>query len=518
MTVLHYLEKTAAVYPDKTAIEDEYGVFTFAELRTKALSIAGYISKELSCKRHVPILVYLPKGKECIATFLGIVYSGNIYTPTDVRFPFPKVKGIIDRLMPSLIITDEKNAEKLRNNGISGEMMLIYDRMVQYCGIFDVSKTLDAIIDIDPVYIFFTSGSTGIPKGVIITHQNIVDYIEWAVPACFIDNTTVMGNQSPFYFDISTQDIYACLKTAATLVIIPERFFSFPHKALEFIRDKKINYLYWVPTAFILICSRGALKEVDVTCVKQIIFGGEVMPVKHLRIWQENIPGLKAMNVYGPTEATVNITAYHVDREFGDDEILPLGWPCGNTELLVLDEDNHIITTSDISGELCARGVCLSPGYWNDHEKTDEVFVQNPLNQHYQERIYRTGDMVHYNGKEELVFDGRKDFQIKHLGYRIELAEIERAVMGISGISATVADYDKKAQQIVLFYVASNLTENDLQKSLISVIPKYMVPSIYYKLDNLPVNDNGKIDRKLLKSHYIKEAKVLALNISEANL
>ena len=502
MTILHYLENTAVCYPTKPAVVDEKGQYTFSELRALAISIAARIQNRLDAKRHQPIMVYLPKGKECVAAFMGIVYSGNIYTPTDVRFPFPKVQSIIDVLNPVLYISDRKNTQTLQNNGIANEHILIYDDIET--SDFDVKKTLSKTIDTDPVYIFFTSGSTGIPKGVIINHRNIIDYIEWAVPACSINETTIIGNQSAFYFDISTQDIYSCIKTAATLVVIPERFFSFPIQVLKFIKEKNINYLYWVPSAFINVCSRDALYEVDISCVKQIIFGGEVMPVKYLKKWQKHIPGLQAMNVYGPTEATVNITAYQIDRDFGNDEILPLGMPCGNTDLIVIDDNNDLVTNPFIKGELCARGTCLSPGYWRNNTKTTEVFVQNPLHSNYHDIIYRTGDLVHYNGNGELVFDGRKDFQIKHLGYRIELGEIETAVSVIESVETVSADYDKTKQEIVLFY-SGRIDEKELKVSLLKQLPKYMVPTKYVKLDSFPYNDNGKIDRKRLREKYMEK-------------
>ena len=504
MTVLDYLEKTARAFPDKAAIVDEHGSFSFACLRDNALSVAGCIAKKLDNQARLPILVFMPKGKECVAAFMGIVYSGNIYTPLDIRFPFPKIQSVIDVLNPSLYVTDLKNAKTLTDNGVPVESVLIYEEIAESGNKLDAEKALRTVIDTNPVYVFFTSGSTGLPKGVIITHRNIVDYIEWAVPVCGINESTVMGNQSPFYFDISTQDIYSCLKTSASLVIIPERFFSFPVQALQFIKDRNINYLYWVPSAFISVCAKNALAEVDISCVRQMIFGGEVMPVKYLRIWQKHIPGLKAMNVYGPTEATVNITHYPVDRQFEDDELLPLGMPCGNTELLVLDEDDNLISDAFTKGELCARGACLSPGYWRDKAKTGEAFVQNPVHSNYQDLIYRTGDIVHYNEKGELMFDGRKDFQIKHLGYRIELAEIEKAALSVEGVAAAIADYDKVRQQIVMFYNTGALEEKAIQTGIAALLPKYMVPKRYVKLNQIPYNDNGKIDRRKLREEYIE--------------
>ena len=315
--------------------------------------------------------------------------------------------------------------------------MLIQNPKKNCVGMDEVAKSgryeeshelAEKILDVDPVYTFFTSGSTGTPKGVIINNHNVIDYTDWAVKTFPINENTIMGNQSPFYFDISTQDIYTTLKTGATLGIIPPMYFAFPAKALQFINERKINFLYWVPSAFVSIANYDLLKSIPLNNVELIMFGGEVMPVKQLNYWKKYLPNLKTIaNVYGPTEATVNCTYYIVDREFSDSEVLPLGKACENTGLLVLDEDNNIIDSSKVNelGELCVYGSSLSAGYWDDEEKTKEKYIDNPTNPYYKEKMYLTGDLVYYNERGELVFAGRKDFQIKHSGYRIELGEIE---------------------------------------------------------------------------------------------
>ncbi len=501
--VLEYLEASAQKFPDNIAIEDENGFYTFYELREKALALANCISTKLNGKTKQPIMIYMSKGINSIVAMLGIVYSGNFYTPTDVRFSFKKTQEIMDCLKPILIISEEREHTKLCENGVTKEQIILFDEISLFESKIDSFQLLKRSLDIDPVYIFFTSGSTGAPKGVIITHRNIIDYIEWAVPYFGICEKTIMGNQSPFYFDISTQDVYATLKAAAKLIIIPETYFAFPIQALQFIKNRNINYLYWVPSAFINVCSRNALDKVDISCVKQIVFGGEVLPVKYLNMWKKAIPHLQATNVYGPTEATVNVTAFRVNREFSEDEQLPLGAGLDNTELIILSENNEIINDINVKGELCVRGSCLSPGYWNDLQKTNEVFTQSVYS-YIPEKMYHTGDMVHYNSQNELVFDGRIDFQIKHLGYRIELAEIERAALSICEMVAAVSDYDYEKKQIVLFYISEGLEYIDLQRKLTMILPKYMVPTIYYKLKKMPYNENGKIDRRFLRKTYME--------------
>ena len=503
-SVLSYLEESAGKYPNKTAFFDEKTEITFSELKDRAVGLGRHIKGQLAGSRN-PVLVYLPKSVNSIIAFMGILYSGNFYTPTDVRFPAEKVLSVMDALHPSAVIVDGKTKEKFLKFAGDRDIKIINIEEVPDDFCRDSDDLINAVLDVDPVYVFFTSGSTGVPKGVIINNHNVIDYIDWAVSALPITDKTVMGSQSPFYFDISTQDIYAALKTGATLGIIPPKYFAFPATAMQFIKDRHINFLYWVPSAFVNVANFDILSSIELDEVELIMFGGEVMPVKQLNYWKRHLPNLKTIaNVYGPTEATVNCTYYIVDREFEDNETLPLGKACENTGLLVLDEDGKCIDKSQIGvqGELCVYGSSLSAGYWDDNAKTDEKYVINPLCKHYREKMYLTGDLVYYNDRGELVFAGRKDFQIKHSGYRIELGEIEAAAMGNKAVTNVCASYDSANKQIVLFY-QGDVTEDDLRDYLLEVIPKYMVPTVYHQLQRFPYNDNGKIDRKRLNAEYI---------------
>ncbi len=505
-TVLSYLEESAIKYADKVAFFDENRELTFSRLRKNAVNLGLAIKESLPGKRN-PILVYLPKDVTSIIAFMGILYSGNFYTPTDIRFPAEKIISVTETLNPAAIIVNSETRKKLLNIIHDTDIKLInLDEIVLDEEIGETSALIDDILDVDPVYVFFTSGSTGTPKGVIINNHNIIDYIDWAVKTFPINDKTIMGNQSPFYFDISTQDIFATLKTGASLGIIPPKYFAFPAKALQFIRERHINFLYWVPSAFVSIANFDLLKDITLDEVELIMFGGEVMPVKQLNYWRKYLPNLKMIaNVYGPTEATVNCTYYIVDREFTEAETLPLGKACENTGLLVLDDDDCVIGRDDVgqAGELCVYGSSLSAGYWDDKEKTAEKYVDNPLCKHYAEKMYRTGDLVSYNERGEITFIGRKDFQIKHSGYRIELGEIETAAMCNERISNACCLYDKENKKIVLLY-QGDIEADALQGYLFSRLPKYMVPNIYHKLDRFLYNDNGKIDRKRLEAEYIR--------------
>ena len=336
----------------------------------------------------------------------------------------------------------------------------------------------------------------------VIPHRAIIDFTEEASEVMEFNEKEIFANQAPFYFDASVPDLYCTVRNGATLHILAASMFRFPIQLLEYINKHQVNAIYWVPSALILVANLRALPEVDVTCLKKIMFCGEVMPVKQLNMWRKYVPDAKYVNYYGPSETTYASTYYVIDREFSKDEALPIGKPAINTGVLVLNDKDELAGVEEI-GELCIKGSGVALGYYNNPEKTAEVFVQNPVNRKYREIIYRTGDLVKWNRLGELEYVCRKDFQIKHQGYRIELGEIEHGAMGISGMKRVCCLYHDKRQQIVLVY-EGDAEASDVKEGLKTKVPEYMVPGIIHKLDTMPMNANGKIDRVLLKEQYGK--------------
>ena len=325
-----------------------------------------------------------------------------------------------------------------------------------------------------------------------------MDYIDWVTETFNISREDSFGNQAPFYFDNSVLDIYSCIKTGATMYIIPPKLFSQPLPLLSYIKDHGINSIFWVPSALMIVSSFKTFRKVELQGVlKRVLFCGEVMPNKHLNIWREYLPDVVYANLYGPTEITDACTYYIVDREFDDGESLPIGFPMKNTDILLLDENDSPTIEGEV-GELCVRGTCLAAGYYNDKKRTDEVFVQNPLNNSIPEKIYKTGDLVKFNERGELIFLSRKDFQIKHLGHRIELGEIETAAATLDGTSFCCCLYDEKHSMIVLF-IDCNLSMRYVREKLGKMLPEYMLPGKLVYLEKMPMNINGKIDRARLK-------------------
>lgn len=502
-SVLCYLEETVTRFPDKLAISDGSLEVTFSEWRHHALCLAEMIQSRIK-GRHRPVLIYLPKSTNTLISFAGVLYSGNFYTPTDIKFPFHKIESILQCLQPELIISDRKSAEKLIQNGISENQILFWED-IDFSQKIEADKFLNKIIDTDLAYVFFTSGSTGVPKGVAITQRSIVDYIDWASEEFSIDENERIANQAPFYFDNSILDIYLCMSKGAALYIVPEMYYAFQAKLLAFLEEKKITFIFWVPSALVGSANSGLLERFDLSSIHKVLFCGEVMPNRHLNIWRNVLPNAVYANLYGPTEITDVCAFFRVSRPFADDDPLPIGNACRNTEILLLDDENHCIKESDKMGELCVRGTSLAVGYYGNEEKTREAFVQNPLNSSYEEKIYRTGDLAHYNECGEIMFDGRKDFQIKHMGYRIELGEIETAILSIEGIDNACCLYDTNNQKIISIYQSNIHIESlEIKKQLMQMLPKYMVPSEFQLVDQLPYNDNGKIDRRRLKEQFIQ--------------
>lgn len=360
----------------------------------------------------------------------------------------------------------------------------------------------DDRIDTDTMYILYTSGSTGVPKGVVLNHKAVLSYIKWAEETFNINEETIWGSQTPFYFSMSITDVFTTILTGATMYIIPKVNFSFPINLIKYLNENKINTIYWVPSALCIVANLGALKDAKLPYLRKVLFAGEVMPTKQLNMWMNALPDAMFANLFGPTETTDICSYYILDKKLKDTDSVPIGKQCNNCGLIVVDENGkeikYIENEESESGELLARGSFLASGYYKNEEKTKQAFIQNPINKCYPEIVYKTGDIVKYDKTGNLIYLSRKDYQIKHMGYRIELGEIERNIYGIEGITLCCAVYDDKNKKIVLYYQGT-IDENDLAIECEKILLPYMRPNEFNKLDVMPYNANGKIDRKALQ-------------------
>lgn len=304
-------------------------------------------------------------------------------------------------------------------------------------------------------------------------------------------------NQAPFYFDASVPDIFCTLRNGATLHIVDKSMFAFPIKLVNYIQENNINALYWVPSALITTANLKALGKNDLSCLKKIMFCGEVMPVKQLNMWMDAVPDAKYVNYYGPCEATYACSYFVVDRRFENHESLPIGKAAKNTKIMLISNQEEVIEAGK-QGEIYIGGSGVGMGYYNDSERTARNFVQNPLQNEYPEIVYKTGDLAHYDGEGNIIYDGRADYQIKHMGYRIELGEIETAVSSLGEISINCCLYDEKKDKIVLF-IEEQMELTNINEKISRFLPDYMLPGKLIRVEHMPLNQNGKIDRIRLK-------------------
>lgn len=489
--ILEYLEDTVKEFPSKLAFSTGKEGMSFSELYIGARSIGSFLCDSGYYKE--PIAVIMDKHPRALASFFGIIYAGCFYVCIDEKMPEARMIAILDKLSPRAVICDKKNEKTAR--GLDIEAIYLYDDICEFAhNDSALAYIREKQSSTDAIYVVFTSGSTGTPKGVVACHRSVIDYTETLCEALGFTSETVFANQTPLYFDAPLKEIMPTLKLGATTYFVPKMLFSFPVKLIEYLDEYRINTICWVVSALVQISSLGALENHVPKYLTTVAFGSELFPRKQYDLWRAALPNARFFNLYGPTEATGMSCYWKADRELSEDEPIPIGRPFDNTDIILLDEENRAAG----QGEICIRGTCLTMGYYNDKEKTDAVFVQNPLNTAYPELIYRTGDIGRINERGELVFICRKDSQIKHMGHRIELGEIESAALKADGVARACCVYDDEVKRIVLFYVG-DAEGSALLRSLAELLPRYMLPAINEKLASLPSTSNGKIDRKGLK-------------------
>ena len=360
----------------------------------------------------------------------------------------------------------------------------------------------------DPLYILFTSGSTGMPKGVVGTHQTVLNNLEWLASRFDLGPDDVLGNQAPLHFVVADHDLYCPLKFGCSSFFIPAGYFSFPAKLIPLLNQHRVTTVFWVPFALGTIASLRALDEILPEFLRYVFFVGEVMPVSQLNYWREHVPSAHYINLYGSTEMYM-CCYYEADREYAETDTLPIGGPCGGSGILVLDEmDREILPGMEETGELCIRGFAVGPGYYRDPEQTARKFIQNPLEPAAREMIYLTGDLVRVL---ELMAcwnsaDGRTT-RSSIWGTGSNWVRSKPQPGSCPEISSCACVYDQKKQRILFFYDGTETDRKTISSSLSQQLPRYMLPSRYVYLDPLPRNASGKIDRKFLQEQYEKNIK-----------
>ena len=495
INVLSFLENSAQHFPDKCAVTDKNNSYTYSELVKRSRAVGTALSQITDTSS--PVGIYMEKCADAVTAFFGTAYAGNFYSVLNVELPQNRLAQTVSVLKPSVIITSEKLLETAKEY-FADENIVTFEQLVSTEPDNDkIAEILGKRVDTDPLYINFTSGSTGTPKGIVVCHRSVIDFISNFTEIFGITSDDVIANQAPFDFDVSVKDIYSAIKTGATLVVVPRRMFSAPAELVDFLCERKVTTMIWAVSALCLISTFHALDYKTPETINKILFSGEVMPLKALKNFRAHLPNAVYVNLYGPTEITCNCTYHILDNQADYADGIPIGKPFPNEDVFLLDENNKKVTDCGSIGEICVRGTALALGYYNNPEQNAKAFVQNPLNPYYPETIYRTGDLGRFNENGELVFSGRKDFQIKYMGHRIELEEIEREMSAVDGVEQCCCIFDEKKSRLKGFYVGS-IEKDELASSMSKDLPAFMIPGIIRRVEEMPLTKNGKIDRKKL--------------------
>ena len=501
-----YLDKSVISHHDRTAVICGEQKISFFELAKYSKKLAYVIIGQINANINQPIAVLMEKSIGSVIADIAILYSGNAYMNLDVKAPKQRIDNIINHIKPALVITDNKNEnvviDTLPKDKIFNIDLLEYDSISSSDEL--LYERLRKLISVDPSCIINTSGSTGIPKGVVLNHLSFIDFTEWAIETLKIGDNEIIGSLSPTIFDIYSFELCMLMAKGSAIVIIPDKMAAFPASILQLMNSRRVSFIFWVPTIMVNIANMSLLDKIAVPDLKTVWFAGEVFPTRQFNIWKKYLPDTRFINLYGPIEITLDCTYFIINRDFRDDEPIPIGFPCNNTDVLILNNDDKPANINE-EGELCVRGVSLAMGYYNSPDKTASAFVQNPLNGSYPELIYRTGDIVYKNELGEIIYKGRKDTLIKHLGYRIELGEIEHIIVNaLKLVNNGCATYDDIKKEIAFFYEKTDdASDINFKTLLVEVMPKYMIPARYIPLNELPRNSNGKIDRLLLKQRLL---------------
>lgn len=502
VSLIELFEETVKKYPQKVAVIDKDREIVFSDLHRKSLQLASALMA-LGIGQNKPVGVFLDKSIESVYADLGILYAGDFYMNLDIKTPAERIRNILQLVEPAAIISTTRQIKSIEGIIPSTMKVILLDEAGGTADVdsADIIGRLSTIIDTDPSCIINTSGSTGTPKGVVLNHKSFFDFIDWAIDTFHFDDDLVMGSLSPIVFDIYSFELCMLMAKASTLVVLPAHLAAFPAKILEVLEQHKVNFLFWVPTIMVNIANMDLLSAFKLKSLRTVWFAGEVFPTKQFNYWHHHLSEVTFANLYGPIEITLDCTYYIINKEIPDEEPLPIGYPCRNTDILILDDEDRAVTEPGVEGELCVRGTSLAMGYYNNPEKTAAAFVQNPLNKAYPELIYRTGDIVCLNDEGLIMFKGRKDNIVKHMGYRTDLGEIEHVIINtLKLVKNGCIVYNQSDKQITLFYeAAEEIPVSEFRLQIGKVLPKYMIPTAFHHLGQLQRNANGKIDRLFYK-------------------
>lgn len=482
--------------------------------------------KEAGCRRGDRVGLLMPKTPAAIVAMLGVLKADAIYVPLDPAGPPARLARMLEisdcrcilaagpvgsMLCKVLAIANlpERPATGWLDDEIVPEADAAPAFTLRDLSTYPATPPASDNTDADLAHILFTSGSTGLPKGVTITHRSVAQFLRWAGKYFGITSSDRISQHPPLHFDLSTFDIYGTLWAGAELHLVPQDLNLLPHRLAQFIREARLTQWFSAPSVLNLMAKFDVFAPHDFQSLRRVLWCGEAIPTPTLIHWMERLPHTRFTNLYGPTEATIASSYYTVPRCPRDGrEQIPIGVACDGEELLILDGRLQPVSPGEI-GDLYIRGAGLSPGYWRDQEKTQSAFLPAPAGADPGGRIYRTGDLARRGADGLFYFLGRADTQIKSRGYRIELGEIEAALHSLPELleSAAVAIQSEgfEGWLICCAYVPAgrDVSAESLRRRLAEQLPGYMLPSRWMRHDAMPKNANGKIDRPRLKKAFL---------------
>lgn len=523
----HLLVASAEKYPDKEAVIDNGNSLTYSELDLKS----GQLSQSLArwgVKAGDRVGIMLENSIESIVSLFGILKAGAAYVPIDPLAPSARIGHIVNNCEIKVLVTSTEHAAKNilnTHDSSSLQIILLVDQGAnqlrgQFKGleiyslemlpsyVFEDALSL-GISDTSPAYILHTSGSSGMPKGVVITHQNSLAFVDMAADFFAISDDDRLASHAPLHFDLSVFDIFVAVRAGATIVLVPANLAVFPIKLSQFISDAKVTVWNSVASVLSLLAGRGGISAYPFDALRLVLFSGDTLPVKYLRVVKGCFSNARFFNIYGQTEANSS-TFYPIGMiPPGGDWKIPIGKPFPNFDVFALDENNTSVTRPGEIGELYINSSTVALGYWRDENKTSESFVFDPRSKLSMGKVYKTGDLVRVESNGDYVFVGRKDRQIKSRGYRIQLDEIESILKNHPSVkeTAVIAIPDELVGCRLSAYVSPvediKLTDMDIFDHCSMFLPEYMIPENIEFRDSLPRTATGKIDRNLLERSSI---------------
>jgi amino acid adenylation domain-containing protein len=461
----------------------------------------------------------MSKSERSVVAMLGTLKAGAAYVPVDPSAPARRGAFILrDCGVRALVTTARKlhdykdeiptlpalelviRADDSAGEDATGPRHLAWDRLPLSGPVTGSAPAIES----DPAYLLYTSGSTGNPKGVILSHRHARTFVDWGVKAFSVSCEDRLSNHAPLHFDLSVFDIYVALSAGACVIIVPDDVAPFPVELARWIEEHGITTWYSVPSALVRLLLHGKLERYAYSALRTVLFAGEVFPMKYLREVMTRLAGARFYNLYGPTETNV-CTFCEVPHDLPvDASEIPIGQACANTDVFAIDAAGNRVETGG-TGELYVRGPALLLGYWGLAEQTRAALGANPLQSAYPEPVYRTGDLVRLAEDGSYYFIGRRDHMVKSRGYRIELGEIEQAVYQHASVREFVVlalpdeEVGARLHGVVAPVDGGKITDRELQAFCAARLPRYMIPETFTVREELPKTSTGKIDRVTLQ-------------------